>query len=314
MAGHPSGDCSTNLIYHTGALGDFLTAFPAMACWRRMCPGDQILFLGRRTHGDIALRTGIANRVLDIDSADSVRFFREDEADGHSWQIQRALLFAKSGSPIESALKRGGGRQIVRQDPFPSTSTGIVDFHLSLFPGHPPLTELYRPLRVLAREAAAELGPAATSSQSCILVHPGSGGRAKVWPGSRFIELASRLKGAGYRVNWVLGPAEEGFRPPLEDPVHRNCTLHVLCGLVQGARLFIGNDSGVTHLASALGVPAIAIFGPSDLAVWRPVGGPVVTVTPTDDRGRSISDSIDKVSVEKVHRSVEQLLGEISKN
>jgi hypothetical protein len=87
LAGYPSGDFSTNLVYHTGALGDFLTAFPALACWRRKWPKDQILFLGRRAHGDIALRTGIVDRVWDIDSADSVRFFHEGGEDEHSRHI-----------------------------------------------------------------------------------------------------------------------------------------------------------------------------------------------------------------------------------
>jgi ADP-heptose:LPS heptosyltransferase len=52
-----------------------------------------------------------------------------------------------------------------------------------------------------------------------------------------------------------------------------------LLGLLKESRLFLGNDSGATHLAAALGVPTLAVFGPSDPWLWRPLGPRVRVVT-----------------------------------
>ena len=109
-----------------------------------------------------------------------------------------------------------------------------------------------------------------------LLIHPGSGSREKCWPLDRFVEVA---RAAGPSAAFVLGPAEldrwdrravaslsEEFTtltaPPLE----------VLAGALGGARAYVGNDSGPTHLAAAIGTPTVALFGPTDPAQFRPRG------------------------------------------
>ena len=115
-----------------------------------------------------------------------------------------------------------------------------------------------------------------------MIIHPGSGSPKKNWPSARFVELLSRLKVGFPRARpWLLqGPADgeavhaigEGLGKLMEIPLLRPHRLTDLTALLQEATLFVGNDSGVTHLSAALGVPTIAIFGPSDPAVWAPIG------------------------------------------
>ncbi len=108
----------------------------------------------------------------------------------------------------------------------------------------------------------------------CFLaLHPGSGSPAKSWPADRFAALAARLAG-GARILVVLGPAEEDQRWD-RDPgvvVARDLPLRTLGALLSRAGLFVGNDSGVSHLAAAAGAPTLALFGPTDPALWAPVG------------------------------------------
>jgi len=98
-----------------------------------------------------------------------------------------------------------------------------------------------------------------------VILHPFSGGAKKNWPLACFRELAAQLN----NVAWTCGPEEQ-----LEG-AKRFSDLAELARWIAGARLYIGNDSGITHLAAAVGTPTLAIFGPTDPAIWRPAGAHV---------------------------------------
>ena len=95
------------------------------------------------------------------------------------------------------------------------------------------------------------------------VIHPFSGSSKKCWPLERFRELASHLD---VPVRWCAGPEEK-----LADAV-RIDDLYELAGWLATARVYIGNDSGITHLAAAVGTPVVALFGPTDPRIWAPRG------------------------------------------
>jgi len=98
------------------------------------------------------------------------------------------------------------------------------------------------------------------------IIHPFSGSSRKNWPLEKFRALASKLERV-MPVQWCAGPED----PPLDGAVHIEDLYELACWLAR-ARLYIGNDSGVTHLAAAAGTPVLALFGPTDPAVWAPRG------------------------------------------
>lgn len=110
--------------------------------------------------------------------------------------------------------------------------------------------------------------------QKFAVIHPFSGSRRKNWPLEKFRLLARGLERT-MPVHWCAG-AED---PPLEDARHFDDLYELACWLAQ-ASLYIGNDSGITHLAAAVGTPVLAIFGPTDPAVWAP-RGPHVRIAPS---------------------------------
>jgi hypothetical protein len=102
------------------------------------------------------------------------------------------------------------------------------------------------------------------------VIHPFSGSPKKNWPLEKFQAMADRLSRA-MPVRWCSGEDD----PPLSDAVRIPDLWDLACWLAR-ARLYIGNDSGITHLAAAVGAPVLALFGPaSDPAVWAPRGGNV---------------------------------------
>jgi hypothetical protein len=137
------------------------------------------------------------------------------------------------------------------------------------------------------RPAAA--APARANLDGPVVIHPGSAGRRvdKNWPAARFEAAINRLRGMGRLVQPVLGEVEMNNWDPdrltyWRDRLGAHCLtdLDKLRASLQSARAFIGNDSGPTHLAAQLGVPTLALFGPTDAAVWSPRGSDVTVMCP----------------------------------
>jgi ADP-heptose:LPS heptosyltransferase len=109
-----------------------------------------------------------------------------------------------------------------------------------------------------------------------LLVAPGSGAREKNWPVRSFAAVADWWRAREGEALVILGPVEEDrgqFELLLRQyKTARNLTLAELAALIARGDLFLGNDSGITHLAAALGTPTLALFGPSNVKKWRPQG------------------------------------------
>lgn len=164
-------------------------------------------------------------------------------------------------------------------------ASAIVSVPSDLDALSPPTLRCPRELRIHAREwLDRQFGRGIRP----VAVHPGSGGRRKCWPAHRFAEVATRLDAP---ILLIEGPADsdacrdftEGLAPSV--PVVRATgePLSSIAALLMESRAYVGNDSGVSHLAAALGVSTVAVFGPTDPAVWAPLGPKVVVLAPQGD-------------------------------
>lgn len=102
--------------------------------------------------------------------------------------------------------------------------------------------------------------------EDVIAIHPFASNVGKRWPLQSFREVATALP---YSVKWLAGPEEV-----LDEAVRIENLYDLACWLSR-ARLYIGNDSGISHLAAAVGVPTLAIFLTTDPSVWGPRGNHV---------------------------------------
>jgi len=132
-----------------------------------------------------------------------------------------------------------------------------------------------------------------------LAVHPGSGSPSKNWPWPRFLEAARRLA-AGRPWLLMAGPAEHALVLPPDALLARDWPLRRLAAAIARAELFLGNDAGVSHLAAAVGAPTLALFGPTDPAIWAPVGPRVATRRPK-------SASLADLQVEEVVAAAQAL-------
>ena len=121
-------------------------------------------------------------------------------------------------------------------------------------------------------------------SRELVVLQPGSGGLQKCWHLDNFLAVAKELSSRDIEVIFLLGPVElERFSEAKIKNIRSaarcltDLSLTQVLGLLSCADGFVGNDSGITHLAAGLGVRTLAVFGPTNPAVYKPLG-PAVTV------------------------------------
>jgi len=177
---------------------------------------------------------------------------------------------------------------------------------------------------IFAPGAAAEAKARELVTGPFVHMHPASRWRFKCWPAERNAALADRLAGEGHRVVFTAAPDETPLIDEIvakmkSQPVNLagKLSLKELGALIGRARLFIGVDSMPMHLAAAMGVPTVALFGPSSEIVWGPwnVAQRVMTTTHgcrpcgvDGCGGGKVSECLTQLAVEPVHAAARELL------
>jgi ADP-heptose:LPS heptosyltransferase len=191
--------------------------------------------------------------------------------------VDAVLAFTRAEAVLSAFRARA--RRLIPHDPSPPADGPHASVWLAqaLAPlgvralADPPLLAFTPSERREAERLVQGLPPA------FLAVHPGSGSPAKNWPAERFLEVAGTLSG-GQAWLLVRGPAEGAFPHPRGAKEARQWPLRVLGAALARAGLFLGNDSGVAHLAAAAGTPTLVLYGLTDPALWAPVGPAVATL------------------------------------
>ena len=293
--------CRSMLIIHQGALGDFILALPSLEALRKSFPRARAVFMGYPRILELIENRFYGQEILSIDRRGMASFFvRDGSLDpplcGFFKNFEVIVVFGKDGEGnLIKNLQRATQGQVFHVNPFPRwderihlTDHLLKELSRYRFPASGSIPKLY--LNDSDRDWAKSYwdakGITPEERTGAIILHPGSGSRKKVWPPDRFLDLVRVLKKrSASRLIVVLGPAEgPEIRKAFEAQdagapiLVKGLSLIQLASVMEGARLCIGNDSGISHLAAALGVPTVAIFGPTDPKVWSPRGKKVAVV------------------------------------
>ncbi|MBL8899731.1 MAG: glycosyltransferase family 9 protein [Planctomycetes bacterium] len=258
-------------IARGGALGDVFVLAPALAALRIAEPARELCALGRGSALQVLRDAGLLDRVVDAEGSEAWRAFApgtaipervaEQLVDG-----ERLLSFGFGALRAELAgkLRRGA----IDRPPFPRESSLPVWRYL-----HAACARAFGPLPEPPSAPLERLRRAPTSRR--VWIHPGSGSRAKNWPLEHFLALARELEQRDLKCSFALGEAEDerleaALRAAGRAP--QRLRLEALIDELAGAALWIGNDSGLVHLAALIGVPTLALFQASDERAWEPFG------------------------------------------
>jgi ADP-heptose:LPS heptosyltransferase len=283
------------LVIHQGALGDFILALPALETLRKAFPHAKPVIMGYPRILELVEKRFYAEEILSIDQKGMATFFvREGTLDFNLSQFFKTfdliIVFGKDGEgTVIGNLRRVCQGQILHINSFPpwDEKVHLTDHLLKQFAqyglptsGPNPRLHLKESDREWAKDFWRSQGVTLEERSKVIVLHPGSGSKKKVWPLERFLNLAQTLQDhLGSRILIVLGPAEgpevqKAFQEmgPPSPILAKGLTLLQLASVMEGCWFFIGNDSGISHMAAALGLPTIVIFGPTDQRVWSPRG------------------------------------------
>ncbi len=316
------------VLFRVGGLGDLLVALPAITLVRRGLPGHLVL-VGRAEYAALFVQAGIVDEAISFDdprvtavfSVDPGTSGREQEkARGATGPVPKPSLdHEPRPAPLDGvSLAMGWWNRTVdwpADDWWKGQGIGRTSFVTYDDSSGLPMSRFFfdRTLGFFHAEggdalfddcARLELPAAAIKSalgslglrplgpgEKRLVIHPGSGGRAKRWPLANFLEVVRHAASLGYRGVVVTGEAEEDLEPSLRAVTLPIGWTHVLrlptetlAGLLASSTQYIGNDSGPTHLAAACGARVLAFFLEANLTAWRPFGRTRVISAPLIDR------------------------------
>jgi 3-deoxy-D-manno-octulosonic-acid transferase/heptosyltransferase-1 len=270
------------LLVRLSALGDVALALHVLAAARARCPEGHIGWLVEDRFAPLLDGHPQLNRLHVYERRRSplpwrlvteLRRERYDLALDLQGNLKSGVLARLAGARrtvgLDAPLSREGNRLFVRERVLPRPGHRL-ESHLGLLDAV-----------VGAGPRAPARLPAAGEAHGAIVLHPGASrfGAFKRWPVAAFAELGDRLgRRLGARVILTAGPGERADA----DDVRRRMThpaevkepkgLRPLADLLHGARLFVAADTGPAHIAAALGVPTLTLFGPKDPRLLAPVG------------------------------------------
>ena len=267
------------LVIRGGAIGDFILTLPAIAALRERFPQSGLEVIGYQHIVQLAAAGGLVDSVRSIEARAMAGFF----ARGGKLDTDLSHYFASFGLIISylfdpdgifrGNVARVSTAQFIQGPHRPDESLGLHATEVFLKP-------LER-LAIFDADAVPRLRVRSSPTPLNLLaLHPGSGSERKNWPEARWAELLELLFAETQHDVLLVGGEAEGRRlqrliaalPPARVHLALHLPLPELAARLAQCWAFIGHDSGITHLAAALGLPLLALWAGSAEAIWRPRG------------------------------------------
>jgi heptosyltransferase-3 len=303
------------LVIRGGVIGDFILTLPALSALRDAYPNAHIEILGYEHIAALGENRFYAQRVRSIESASLAKFFGKNadlppELAKYFAGFDLIISFLYDPDSIfEENLHRSGARKIVRgpakidnrspatrqlAQPIEELDLSISDFTPRLYPS---TEDRHRAWEFLAGLPAP-----------IVAFHPGSGSEKKNWPLQNWIDLGNHfLRNFAGSLLIISGEADEHQTRQLEsvwqNPRVRFATQLPLTDLAAAFEktVFVGHDSGISHLAAAAGAKCILLFGPTDPAVWAPLNDNAHVI-------RAPEGDLERLDVDLVRAALDQEL------
>jgi heptosyltransferase-3 len=296
------------LVIRGGAIGDFILTLPALAALRQQFPHAHLEVLGYPHIVQLAQAGGLVDRVQAIEARGLASFFARDgelPEELRDFFSEFDIIISYLYDPdniFQTNVKRCSPGQFIAGPHRPDETDRIHATNVFLKP-------LER-LAIFGTDVVPRLKLNAQPSTpiSQLALHPGSGSERKNWPEAKWAALIEQLL-AESEISLLLvgGEAEEerlqklaAALPPQRCVVAKSLPLAELARRLQSCCGFVGHDSGITHLAAAVGLPCVVLWADTVEEIWRPQG----------DRVRIVRESsgLDNLSVRRVAAEVVPLL------
>jgi len=326
------------LVVRLSSLGDILHTLPGVAALREAFPSARIDWVVQRKWASLLEGCAAVNSVIPFDPIPigrvvacvrRLRATRYDVAVDFQGLYKSALLTYFSGarrrvgfdwqSSWESGASsfytervKGGGPHRVEKNLSLVEALGVARPAEPQFPLRVPVDAACKIKERLASQGIREYW----------VVAPAAGWGSKTWPAARYAAVCRELeKRHGWRAVIAAGPGEQQLGRDVRDAsapsqaVRLETSLLELVALLASARCVLGADTGPLHLAAALGVPVVGLYGATDPAQTGPFTRKAIVIChagreePSYDRRRDHSSAMLAITVEEVMEAVEKSWG-----
>jgi len=292
------------------AIGDTLVAFPIIRVLREKYNGSHFTFVGHPTVLPLAQAWGLADEVYAMSQYPWVELYQDEGITSPSWrnllqQTDLAISLMRNGSePLKRNLLEAGAREAIAaheyQDPRPLKH--VVEYLAS---------------SIGLEEISADHIPAITNSDRVfrpfnppVAIHPGSSEMLRCWSADSFASVINQLLRLRQPVLLLAGPQDsEQLRdvrrhliaPPQAGllTILKDAPILEVAHSIQQCKCYLGNDSGMTHLAALLGIPTIVMIHPSAVIHMHPLGPSVEMIA---------VERLERLSVKRVFDSVRKYI------
>lgn len=295
------------LVMHQGAIGDLVLSLPAFYALRSAFPQHHCEALGHPGTLSLLHNRFYVDSIVSIDRAAFAPLYQDGPLNDPALRdyfarFHHIIVFGgEAHAGVVSKISSATSGKVLRIEPFPkSGGVHVTDYQLGqlqslgieprislpvLFPSQ---TDMEGALRIMLSCGIKIF------EDEIVAVHPGSGSEKKNWPVEYFITCLKEVSRLSHcRILLIEGPADRHRCREIESAcqgmgliVIREPELVLIPALLKYCHVYIGNDSGITHIAAAAGIPTIALFGPTDPGVWGPRGKDVSIIRASvDTRG-----------------------------
>jgi ADP-heptose:LPS heptosyltransferase len=304
------------LLVRFGGLGDLLVALPSIQLVRRRHPDARLTLACREEYGSLLQETGVVDEIVPEDSRLLTPLFSEAaEASTAlsgwlgSFDLIMGWTHGRKGHLAKAGIASGARPaevHFIEADPRSSGQLSRFFFQRTAETigesGALSIDEwACLPTGRLERAEIINRLTTEEGKRGFVVVHPGSGSESKRWPLSNFLQIIARLGERGFAGALVTGQAEERMEPEIEARVLprnwiwvRRPRLSTLASLLSKTPLYIGNDSGITHLAAACAADVVALFRRDLVTAWKPLGRvhPQIAASLSEIRLESVWEAI----------------------
>lgn len=285
---HPASNMGKILVIRGGAIGDFILTLPVLQAIQTNLPANDVEVLGYPRIARLAVAGGLAARVESIESRAVAGFFARhgplaESLRDYFSEFDLIISFLYDPDEIfQENVRRCTTGQFIAGPHRPDETQNLHATACFLKP-------LER-LAIFEAEAFPRLaiertdnGPASAlklgmATGNWLAIHPGSGSEKKNWPETGWRQFIEQLlAGTDWKLLIIGGESEGGRLDRLAEAapagrvaVARSLPLPEVAQLLALARGFVGHDSGISHLAAAVGRPGIVLWGETNPAIWRP--------------------------------------------
>lgn len=324
------------LIIHQGAIGDFILSLPAIGSFRCNYPRASIEIWGYLDILQLVERRFYADTIASINRKEMAQCYNEDavldtKLVEHFRKFDLLVIFGQEGQKtLLHNLKKIKVKEVHFINTFPQQGeeSHIIDYQINQLSrlgfGVPDRIPKLFPNEDDLKRAKDFFAQRQLDNRSlAVAIHIGGGSRKKAWAPGCFAQLSEKLIEDDHaKIILPIGPADEEIAQEYFTIIASNAILPLinhplneLAAILKGCDLYLGNDSGITHLAAAVGTPVVALFGPTTPQVWGPRGDRVFVLynasecspCSREEMKRCVNRRcLEEISLEEVYRKVNE--------